>query len=207
MGGPNMEIWKASIGNSDIYFQWKITGLKTNKQLNIYSIITRETPSFSDYPSIIIIHGSNPSIPFYLRKKMAGADKPLFPILFTWGNDEGIALLELNALAIWHPVAQKDVSLFPWQQPILVQLQVVGCRGDEPEDLWVKKLQSVNSHWHDPVTRPELINRYKENWAFGLLPRQPLIHPWLSGLYSTIRYKIFKRQVWIALFQDQKDIS
>ena len=59
----------------------------------------------------------------------ARVDDSLFSILLTWGNDEGIALLELNALAIWYPVTQKDVSLFPWQQPILVQLQVVGCRG------------------------------------------------------------------------------
>lgn len=57
------------------------------------------------------------------------------PAPYTWGDDERVALLELNSLTVWHFVTKKDVPLFPWQQPILVELQVLGRWRDQPEDL------------------------------------------------------------------------
>lgn len=57
----------------------------------------------------------------------------------TWGDDKRIALLELDALALWHPISKKYVSLLPWEKPVFIELQVLGCRRDQPEDLQVKK--------------------------------------------------------------------
>lgn len=61
------------------------------------------------------------------------------PPCSTWGDDKCITLLELDALALWHSVPKKYVSLLPWEKPVFIELQVLGCRRDQPEDLQVKK--------------------------------------------------------------------
>lgn len=53
----------------------------------------------------------------------------------TWWDNEGVALPQLYSLAVVTLVPQENVSLFPWQNPVFIHVQILWRGRNQPEHL------------------------------------------------------------------------
>ena len=56
------------------------------------------------------------------------------------GDEQSVARVQDDLPALGHRVPEEDVPLLPRQRPLLIELQVLICRGDEPEYLTNKTM-------------------------------------------------------------------
>lgn len=64
--------------------------------------------------------------------------------IHTWGNNKGISLQKFNFLAAFHMVCQENVSLFSWEHPVGVYVNVLLCWWNQPE--YFLSMQDVVPH-------------------------------------------------------------
>ncbi len=76
----------------------------------------------------------------------------------TWGDHECVALLQFNPLAHRGFIAEKDVPLFPWQHPVLIELQVLRCGRDQPEHLRSFRTRSIRTGNYETANQQWIIS-------------------------------------------------